>query len=177
MVFMRTTDRRDHRHARRVLPTSTRRVLPLAHMAGSFPRLVTLFCVLALPPLGQAAVFQCGAGDVACLIAAINDANVNGEENTITLAAGTYTLTAVDNDTDGPNGLPSITSMLTIRGVEAEATIIERVGSAPDFRLMHVAAGSPACRARCFGRTTVSSSWMNCRSPPPRPRGLPLTAR
>ena len=32
-----------------------------------------------------------------CLIAAINAANANGEANTIRLAAGTYTLTAVDN--------------------------------------------------------------------------------
>ena len=41
-----------------------------------------------------------------CLIAAINEANANGEANTIRLEAGTYTLTAVDNRTDGPNGLP-----------------------------------------------------------------------
>jgi hypothetical protein len=66
----------------------------------------------------QAADFSCAAGDVACLLAAIATANANGETNTITLAAGTYTLTAVDNTTDGANGLPSVTSAwpLTIRG-------------------------------------------------------------
>jgi hypothetical protein len=36
--------------------------------------------------------------------AAINAANGNGQANTITLETATYTLTAVDNDTDGPNG-------------------------------------------------------------------------
>jgi hypothetical protein len=43
-------------------------------------------------------------GDVACLGAAINPANANGEADTINLETGTYTLTAVDNDPDGPNG-------------------------------------------------------------------------
>src|SRR5713226_5562203 len=52
----------------------------------------------------------------------------------------TYTLTAVDNDTDGPNGLPSITSTLTIKGAGADTTILERASSAPGFRLVHVAA-------------------------------------
>src|ERR1700730_15951906 len=65
----------------------------------------------------QAAVFNCSSGDVSCLISAINTANSNGEANTINLSAGsTYTLTAVDNDTDGPNGLPDITSEITING-------------------------------------------------------------
>jgi hypothetical protein len=97
--------------------------------------------VLFLLSPARAAVFDIAAGDVAALIAAINTANGNGEDNTITLAAGTYTLTAVDNDTDGPNGLPSITSALplTLRGAEAESTIIARGSGAPRFRLLHVA--------------------------------------
>src|SRR5436309_14107669 len=37
----------------------------------------------------QAADFACPAGDVACVIDAINTANANGQANTITLAAGT----------------------------------------------------------------------------------------
>jgi hypothetical protein len=64
----------------------------------------------------HAADFACVAGDVACLIDAINQANANEEANTITLEAGTYTLTTVDNNTDGPNGLPSVTGLLTIKG-------------------------------------------------------------
>ena len=44
----------------------------------------------------------------------------------IVLDAGTYTLTAVDNTTDGPNGLPSVTSPLTLTGAGAETTSLER---------------------------------------------------
>ena len=61
---------------------------------------------LAVPRAGQATTFRCGAGNVACLIAAITAANANGQPNTIRLAAGTYTLTAVDNDTDGSEWTP-----------------------------------------------------------------------
>jgi hypothetical protein len=71
---------------------------------------------LAIPHPAQAKTFHCGAGDVPCLIATITEANANGKKNTIRLAAGTYTLTSADNTTAGPNGLPSITSILTIRG-------------------------------------------------------------
>src|SRR5262245_59929751 len=86
----------------------------------------------------QAADFSCAAGDVACLIKAITTANANGEANTITLAAGTYRLTAADNFIDGvPTGLPSITSTLTISGPRARSTIIS--GNA-QFRILYVAA-------------------------------------
>ena len=40
---------------------------------------------LASPSPGQAKTFRCRAGDVACLIDAINKANANGEANTIRL--------------------------------------------------------------------------------------------
>jgi hypothetical protein len=98
---------------------------------------------LACPLPVQAKTFACGASDVACLSDAINQANANGDQNTIRLAAGTYTLTAVDNVPPelgpGGNGLPVITSILTIRGQEAETTIIERAAGAPELRLLHVA--------------------------------------
>ena len=88
----------------------------------------------------QAETFRCGAGDVACLIAAINEANANGEANTIRLAAGTYTLTAVDNGSRlEANGLPVITSPLTITGRGVERTSIERDASAEAFRILEVA--------------------------------------
>jgi hypothetical protein len=95
------------------------------------------------PHLVEARTFHCGTGDVSCLIAAINEANANGQtKNTIRLEAGTYTLTAVDNITaEEPNGLPVITSTLTITGQGAETTIIERDTSAPpQFRILNVAA-------------------------------------
>ena len=97
---------------------------------------------LVTPPRAHAKIFHCGAGDVQCLTDAIHKADANSKKNTIRLAAGTYTLTEVDNTTDGPNGLPLITSefRLTIRGAKDEATIIERQFGAPSFRLIHVAA-------------------------------------
>ena len=55
-------------------------------------------------------------------------AHTNGEAQTLTLEAGTYTIAAVDNLTDGANGLPSIHGTLTIRSatppiaVEREVT-------------------------------------------------------
>ena len=82
------------------------------------------------------------AAGASLLPGAINEANANGEKNTIRLEAGTYTLTAVDNGTNGlpVNGLPVITSTLTITGRGAETTIIERAVSAPFFRILTVAA-------------------------------------
>ena len=105
---------------------------------------------LLLPFLVQAKTFHCGAGDVACLIAAINAANTNGQRNTIRLEAGTYTLTAVDNGDPSQfdlNGLPVITSTLTITGAGAATTSIRRDAGSPDFRLIHVAAAGSKANA------------------------------
>ena len=85
--------------------------------------------------------FNCPGGDVICLIDAINDANGTVAADTIILAAGTFNLTAVDNNTDGHNGLPSITTDITIQGAGALTTTILRAPpSAPAFRIFHVAA-------------------------------------
>ena len=89
-----------------------------------------------LPPGEQ---FNCGRGDVDCLINAIEAANADADAATINLAAGIYTLTVVDNITDGRNGLPSITSPITIVGLGPDTTIIER--GAGRFRILHVAVG------------------------------------
>jgi hypothetical protein len=122
--------------------------------------MATLIGLLVLSQGSQAAEFTCVAGDVACLIDAIHTANANGEENTITLAAGTYTLTALDNNTDGPNGLPSITGPLTIQGAGPGATVIERASTAASFRLLHVAGGG-----------TLALEGLTCKA------ALPQTAR
>jgi hypothetical protein len=98
-----------------------------------------LVSLLGLCQTGQAADFTCPTGDGACLIAAMTTANANGDANTISLEGGTYTLTAVDNTTEGPTGLPSVTSTLTIQGAGADTTSIERSDTAPAFRLLHVA--------------------------------------
>jgi hypothetical protein len=86
-----------------------------------------------------AATLTCGTSDVACLIASITAANRTPEPDTIQLAGGTYLLTAVDNITDGPNGLPSVTGPLTLQGVGADQSLLARAPSAPAFRLLHVA--------------------------------------
>src|SRR5580765_3403289 len=80
---------------------------------------VGLAIALALARPCAAAVVECASGDVTCLITAVNTANASGGANTIQLQPGTYSLRAPDNDTEGPNGLPSITSALTIVGAGA----------------------------------------------------------
>jgi predicted outer membrane repeat protein len=75
--------------------------------------------------------------DAANLINAINTANGEGADTIDLIGVCTYTLTVVDNDTDGPNGLPSITGTITING---HGATIER-SSADDFRIFHVASG------------------------------------
>src|SRR5215510_12608570 len=60
---------------------------------------VLLLSLASLPPLSQAADFTCTSGNVPCLIEAINQANANGDANTITLDVGIYPIGTVDNDT------------------------------------------------------------------------------
>src|SRR3954469_1975526 len=80
------------------------------------------------------------AATVPELTAAIRAANLEGGSNTIALAAGrTFTLTAADNDSQGPTGLPAVAAnnSLTVVGVGGT---IERSPAAgtPEFRLMYV---------------------------------------
>jgi hypothetical protein len=86
------------------------------------------------------------AASTADLINDINLANAAGGANTITLTApssSAYTLTAVDNTTDGATGLPVIHAgdNLTIVG---NGDTIERstASGTPAFRLLDVAAGA-----------------------------------
>jgi hypothetical protein len=96
--------------------------------------------ILALAHSADATVIRCDAGDVACLILAIDQANANGHpKNTIRLAPGTYTLLNVDNVTDGANGLPSITSKLTIDA--PDTATLTRAATGPSFRLLHIGRG------------------------------------
>jgi hypothetical protein len=97
---------------------------------------VALFLIVGQPV--EAATIQCGSGDVQCLIAAITQANaLPQQKTTIRLEGGIYTLTNVDNNTDGANGLPSIASPVTIDGSGATIT---RLAGAPAFRIFHVGA-------------------------------------
>jgi hypothetical protein len=104
------------------------------YLAGATVLALGLALALVRPAL--ATTFRCLAGDVQCLIAAIVTANVRGQAHTIRLEAGTYTL---QRDQSFDDGLPIITSALTITGASAGTTILERASSAPAFRLVDVA--------------------------------------
>lgn len=71
------------------------------------------------------------------LINAINVANIDVDHTTINLDPGCdYVLTAVEySDIYGDNGLPIVTTPITINGNNA---IISRGGAAPDFRFFYV---------------------------------------
>lgn len=102
---------------------------------------LVIFLIFILASPRSAYSVPCNANNVVSLINTIIAANIgNCDNDTINLAAGTYTLTAVNNNTDGPNGLPSITSNITINGAGASTTIIERNVIGHAFRIFHVAA-------------------------------------
>ncbi|MCP4357732.1 MAG: DUF11 domain-containing protein, partial [Chloroflexi bacterium] len=104
----------------------------LANKAASLPPAKPMVAPLSCPGL---------VGDVNALTSAIRAANTSAGPDTIELAAGcVYTLTTVDNYWWGPNGLPEITSTITISG---NGSSIVRDGGAPNFRFFYVSGGSP----------------------------------
>jgi hypothetical protein len=86
------------------------------------------------------------AATVSDLIADIHAANQGGGSNTITLTAPTtspYSLTAVDNTTDGATGLPVIAVHDNLTIVANGDTIARSaIAGTPAFRLLDVAAGA-----------------------------------
>ncbi len=100
---------------------------------------------LGLGAMAQAATINV---DGACsLVDAIRAANTDSATGGCSAGSGadtiklesstTYTLTAVNNTTDGDNGLPSISSEITING---NGSIISRDDeAAPAFRILHIA--------------------------------------
>ena len=93
--------------------------------------------------LAHGADFFCSAGNVPCIIAAIDAGNWNGQDNNIILEPGIYLVTAVNNTVDGPNGLPSVKGRFTIRQDDPEAhALIVRDPGGPNFRLFHVDTGA-----------------------------------
>jgi hypothetical protein len=84
------------------------------------------------------------AASVADLIADINAGNKAGGSNTIALVAGsTFTLTAVNNTTDGATGLPVIAANNNLTIVGNGDTIARSTASGtPNFRLVDVALGA-----------------------------------
>ena len=78
---------------------------------------LTIVFSMNIPGSGHATEFF--VNDVNKLISAINSANdefIHPGPDTVNLSLGTYILTNMDNVTDGPNGLPSISSAITING-------------------------------------------------------------
>jgi hypothetical protein len=102
------------------------------------------------------------AASVPDLIADISKANSHGGSNTITLVAGnTFTLTAVDNTTDGPTGLPVIAANdnLTIQGKGATIARSTAAGT-PNFRLFDVALGASLTLANVtLQGGSLANSW------------------
>ena len=93
------------------------------------------------------------SGETASLISQIANANANPGPDTVNLGAGcSYSVTAVNNNWYGPNGLPEIKSDITIEGhgatiirplVFVEGNVIKQT---PNFRLFFVGA-DPASAA------------------------------
>jgi uncharacterized repeat protein (TIGR01451 family) len=79
---------------------------------------------------------------VAELIAAIDTANTNGEDDVIDLGGNTFTLTVRHNTDFGYNGLPGILSD-SGHSLSIENGVIERssAGGTPSFRLLHISTG------------------------------------
>jgi len=72
-----------------------------------------------------------------------------------------------DNDTRGPNGLPSVTSTLSIVADEpGSEVVIERASTAPPFRLLHAAAGA-----------TLTLQGLTLRGGDVSPVSIPLASR
>lgn len=105
----------------------------------------TVAFTIGITDVAAARVFRCTSGDVFCLIGSIRSANERPGLHRIILDPGTYTLTVIDNTIDselGGNGLPSITSRLTIEGAGPVETIIQAPSfpGFPVFRILHIAA-------------------------------------
>ena len=77
---------------------------------------VYIVLALAISQPVHAAVFNCSSGDVDALIEAINTANSRDGDDIINLEPGTYILTQKMSEWSGANGLPLITSNITIIG-------------------------------------------------------------
>lgn len=106
--------------------------------------LVALCVMLATPHVyGATLTAACTGttGDTTALTSAITNANDEGLHpgaDKIVLTAGcTYALSTIDNAWYGPNGLPAISSVITIEGNGATISRSTAVGI-PNFRLFYV---------------------------------------
>jgi hypothetical protein len=107
---------------------------------------------LAITPAALAATVPCSASS---LIAAIKTANA--ASGTVTLTSGcVYTLTTRNNTTNGGNGLPVITTKVTVHGNGATISRSTAAGI-PSFRIFDVASTG----SLTFGSLTLSHGLAN----------------
>lgn len=113
----------------------------LLHFVVGLCLALALGCLLGPPSTANAATIQVPC-DVPALVNALDTANADAEADILELTpACTYALTAVNN-TDaalGPNGLPVITSDITLNG---NGAAISRDSTAPQFRIFQVNTGA-----------------------------------
>jgi hypothetical protein len=100
--------------------------------------IIIFFILVVIPNTTHATEFS--VSNVAELIEAINRANdeiENPGTDTISLTTGIYLLKSIDNENDGPNGLPSISSKITIDGNQST---IKRGNDnqVHEFRIFHI---------------------------------------
>jgi hypothetical protein len=128
----------------RALPRRLRRALQ-RRFAVTLAELALLL-TLGLVPARAATITV--DGTTCTLVDAIAAANTDtaaggcpaggGADTLVLPAGGTITLTSVDNSTYGATGLPVVASAITITG---QGSLLERSGSAPNFRLLAVGSG------------------------------------
>jgi parallel beta-helix repeat protein len=114
--------------------------------------------ILAVP--ASASVFDLNCGDTTGLIDAMASAgnheinlNVDNQANCV------YPLNNVNNNTDGANGLPSVTSSITINGNQSA---IQRQNGSPEFRIIHVASsGNLTLTQVSVEKGSATGSWLH----------------
>jgi hypothetical protein len=138
-------------------------------VVGRLARVSLVGLVVLLFVVGKASAITVTAGcsgtagdvgpDSGSLVTEIGQANSVGGTNTIELGAGCiYDLTVINNNWYGPNGLPAISSSLTIDG---HGATIARDSTATKFRLLFV--GADPASQRTSGYTSPGPGHLTLR--------------
>jgi hypothetical protein len=127
--------------------------------------LLVLLTGVVFAPSAAAATLRAACsnqkGDVASLVAAITQANGEGS-GTVQLGRGcSYTLSTVNNYWYGPNGLPAVSSHVTIEGNGATIARSQAAGT-PRFRLFFV--GADPASSSTLGYVTPGAGVLTLRN-------------
>ncbi len=105
-----------------------------------------LLLIWAANGSAQITIFNINNGDVTALKSAITTGNTDSHTDFINLASnGTYTLSTVDNATDGGNGLPVIKAEANRSVIiNGNGATIQRstAGGTPNFRILEITSGA-----------------------------------